>query len=101
MPGRLTNGARLERVLGLTCLVVAMAVFVAVMMAAARRGAGYDLLPLAVAGRLVASGQAAHLYAQDPQFYNLTGDPAFREAARAAGTAARAASRNAGSPVRL
>ncbi len=88
MPGRLTNGARLERVLGLTCLVVAMAVFVAVMMAAARRGAGYDLLPLAVAGRLVASGQAAHLYAQDPQFYNLTGDPAFREAARAAGTAA-------------
>jgi alpha-1,2-mannosyltransferase len=56
-------------------------VFATVMLTAASQGRGYDLAPLPVAGRLVATGNAAHVYAQHPGAYNLVADPVFREAA--------------------
>ncbi len=43
----------------------------------ARDAPGYDLAPLAGAGRLVATGQEAHLYAHDPVHYNRTGSDVF------------------------
>jgi hypothetical protein len=46
---------------------------------------GYDLVPLLAAARLVATGETAHLYSQNPRFYNETGDPVFARAARDAG----------------
>ena len=74
--------------MGVFALVAAVVLFVAAIGSAARRGAGYDLLPLSVAGRLVAAGETGHLYAQDPRFYNLTADSVFRQTSRDAGTAA-------------
>ena len=56
-------------------------VFATVMLTAASQGRGYDLAPLPVAGRLVATGNAAHVYAQHPGAYNLVADPVFRQAA--------------------
>jgi hypothetical protein len=57
------------------------------MTSAAARGRAYDLAPLPAAGRLVATGQATHLYAQHPDFYNLVDDPVFRRASADSGFA--------------
>ena len=84
----MSTGVRTERAVGVFALVAAVVLFVAAIGSAARRGAGYDLLPLSVAGRLVAAGETGHVYAQDPQFYNLTADSVFRQTSRDAGTAA-------------
>jgi alpha-1,2-mannosyltransferase len=66
-------------------IAAACFVFAAVMIAAASHGRGYDLAPLPTAGRLLATGNAAHLYAQDPHAYNVVDDPVFRRAAHDVG----------------
>ncbi|HEY7285344.1 MAG TPA: glycosyltransferase family 87 protein [Vicinamibacterales bacterium] len=60
-------------------------VFAVGMLAEASRGPGYDLVPLVAAGRLVATGQASHLYGQDELQYNRSGDQVFDEAASGTG----------------
>jgi hypothetical protein len=62
-------------------LAVAVVLFAGVMGQAASRGHGYDLAPLPTAGRLVATGQTDHLYAQGSVRYNDVDDEVFRRAA--------------------
>lgn len=65
-----------------TACAVAATLFAGVMGQSARRGHGYDLAPLPTAGRLVATGETAHLYAQGSERYNEVDDDVFRRAAR-------------------
>jgi hypothetical protein len=71
----------------MSALGAAAGLFTVVMMAAAARGPAYDLAPLPAAGRLIAAGEADHLYAQHPIFYNRVDDPVFRRGAASAGFA--------------
>jgi hypothetical protein len=75
----------LQQRAGLAALAVSIAIFAAVMLQESSQGRGYDFAPLRAAGRLVATGQIDHLYAQDPVAYNLVDDPVFLAAARDAG----------------
>jgi hypothetical protein len=74
------------RVASLIGLGLATLVFAATYLAAAAApGAGHDLVPLAVAGRLVSTQNSTSLYAHDPEFFNRVDDSAFRAAAAAIG----------------
>jgi len=67
-------------------LAVAVLLFAWTMVDAGWRGEGHDLLPTVVAGRLVATDRASHLYAHDPAYYNQVNDPEFRRATAALGS---------------
>lgn len=71
----------MRRILDVAFLTLGGVAFVAVMLHQAARGHAYDLAPLSVAGRLVATKQVAHLYAQDSAYYNVPRDAVFDRAA--------------------
>jgi hypothetical protein len=62
-------------------LVAGVTVLSSLLIARANEGPGYDLVPMSIAGRLVATSQVDHLYGQDPLFYNLVDDSVYRRAA--------------------
>ena len=80
-----TIESRVSRPVALASLLASAALFVSVMTGVASQGPGYDLIPLAVAGRLVANGGADRLYAQDSRYYNRVSDPLARHIAEDAG----------------
>lgn len=73
------------RLLAWIALAGAFAWFLGIVVWPNRSAPGYDLAPLAVAGRLVATGRAQHMYAHDPVHYNRTSDPVFDGTAREIG----------------
>jgi alpha-1,2-mannosyltransferase len=66
-------------------LPVSLVMFGVTYISAAARGQGYDFAPIAVAGRLVGTGNASLVYEHDPHAYNLVDNHEFREAAAAIG----------------
>ena len=75
----------LRRVTTQSTACAAFVLFSLVMLGEMSRGRGYDLIPIATAGRLVSTGQMDHLYARDRQFYNVVNDADFSQAAAALG----------------
>jgi alpha-1,2-mannosyltransferase len=67
-------------------LAAAVLAFAWTMIETGWEGAGHDVLPTIVAGRLVATGHTSHLYAHDPTFYNRVSDAAFSRAAAEVGS---------------
>ena len=72
--------------LSLIVAVIPAALFAWAMMRALDYG-NADLVPLVIAGRLVANGQADHLYARDTVHYNVVNDDAFAATATDLGSA--------------
>lgn len=71
----------LRRTIAQSVVCSAFVLFSLTMLGEMSSGRGYDLIPLATAGRLVSTGRTKHLYARDPQFYNVVNDADFRQAA--------------------
>ena len=72
-------------VAGLIGLAAAGLVFIQLLVLPALEAPGFDLVPLAAAGRLVTTDRAAHLYDHDPHHYNRTNSAAFDAAVREVG----------------
>jgi alpha-1,2-mannosyltransferase len=70
---------------GLICLAAAMLIYIGLLVLPALEAPGYDLAPLAAAGRLVATDRTAHLYDHDPRHHNRTSSTAFDAAVRDVG----------------
>lgn len=80
-----TTERAISRPLAFLLLAAGAAFFVWVMVGVASEGLGYDLIPLSVAGRLVAEDHQGSLYAQDPRFYNRVSNPVVSQVAADAG----------------
>jgi hypothetical protein len=83
-----TIESRVSRPVAFIALLAAAAMFVSVMVGVASQGLGYDLIPLAVAGRLAIDDHADRLYVQDPHAYNRVGDAIVRDESAKAGFSA-------------
>jgi alpha-1,2-mannosyltransferase len=82
VPADQIRGAVVSRAL----LAAAVLAFAWTMIETGWQGAGHDVLPTIVAGRLVSADRTAHLYAHDPTFYNRVSDPEFSRAAAEVGS---------------
>jgi hypothetical protein len=77
-----------RRAAALLAALAALALFAITVVWPSRHAPGYDLVPLAVAGRLLDTGRGEHLYAHDARHYNVTGSREHESAAREIGFAA-------------